>query len=90
LAVEATTLPAVFTPSTAVSLAASTPPLLFDDLVVLRPEDGLVRVVLRDGFRFCERPALERDFEAAVPRAGDLRALDRRAFEFRVDLLFVC
>jgi len=80
----------VFTRSTVVSLVAPTRRLLFDDLVLVRLEDGLVRVVLGDGFRLCERRALEADFAAALPLAGELRALDRLVFEFRVDLLFVC
>ena len=80
MAVDATALPAVFAPSTVVSLAAPPVPFAVDDLGLLLPGDAFERAVLRDERPFCERRVPERDF-AAGRLADDLRPLDRLAFE---------
>jgi hypothetical protein len=88
LAADVTALAAVFAPFAVASFAASTAPLLFDELALVRPEDALGRV-LRCVLAFCERLALERDFAVVRPFAGELRLFDRLP-ELALDLLLVC
>jgi hypothetical protein len=89
LAVDMTALPAVFAPLAVASFATSTAPLLFDELALVRPEDALGRALRCDVLAFFERLALERDFAAVRPFAGELRLFDRLP-ELALDLLLVC
>jgi hypothetical protein len=89
LAVDTTALPAVFAPLVGASFAASTAPLLFDELALVCPEDALGRVLRCDVLAFFERLALERDFAAVRRIAGELRLFDRLP-ELARDLLLVC
>jgi hypothetical protein len=67
----------VFAPVAVASFAASTAPLSFDELALVRPEDALGRALRCDVLAFFERLALERDFAAVRPFAGELRLFDR-------------
>ena len=89
MAADVTALPTVFAPLAVASFAASTAPLWFDELALVRPEDALGRVLRCDVLAFCERLALERDFAGVRPLAGELRLFDRLP-ELALDLLLVC
>jgi hypothetical protein len=88
LAAAVTALPAVFAPLAVASFAASTAPLSFDELALVRLGDALGRVLRCDVLAFCERLGLERDFAAVPPFAGELRPFDRLPLDLL--LLLVC